>query len=603
MRKIGKLAVIGSGPSAFYFLMHLWEEVENFRDSLGSVVVFEKTSLAGYGMPYHPETTDRFNRSNISSEELPELPEKFVEWLLARDREELAGWGIEKSQISESEVYCRLALGEYFHEQFHGLVARLREAGIAVDVRCSCAVEDIEDGPDRDCVRIFTNTGGSEDFDTVVIATGHRWQNDDRAKEGFYSSPWPIFKLLPGEGKVLNHAVGTLGASLSAFDVVSSLSHRQGKFEETDGELAFHPFEKTENFEVVMHAAEGWLPHLQWDQVEAMREIYRHVSREKLLSLRDENGLLRFEKYFDQVCRPALLEAFREDGMQEMVRLLRDESFGIEDFVDEMSERHQYVDSFEGLRKELSEARDSVENHRPIHWKEILDDLMYCLNYHAELLPAEDHLLLKKTVMSFLMNVIAAMPLQSARMLLALHDAGKVRLEAGKVKVEGKGKLAGSTRVSIESEEGDQDGENREVEYRMFIDCSGQKKLGLEDFAFQSLVKSGAVREARADFRDQEKAMKLDDEELLEENGGSKLRIGGIDIDAAFCIIGNDGVANPRIHDLSFPHTSGVRPYSYGLQACSATAGIVVNAWLAAIQSHCAEKGDLVRVSRIYEDF
>ncbi len=597
MRKIGKLAVTGSGPSALYFLHHLLEGIEDFRDSIESIVVFEKSPLAGYGMPYHPETTDPYNRSNISSEELPKLPEEFAAWLHTRDREELSGWGIEKDKISESEVYCRLALGEYFHDQFHRIIVLLREAGVSVEVRTSSGVEDIEDFPMDDRVRISIETGESEDFDSVVIATGHCWKNEDKPEAGFYSSPWPIFKLLPDEGEFLNHSVGTLGASLSAFDVISSLSHRHGDFEETGSGLIFHPCEGTEDFEIVMHAAEGWLPHLQWDQVEPFREIYRHVSREELFSLRDETGFLRLEKFFDRVCRPALLDAFRKDGLEDVVGLLKKDAFGVEEFVDEMSGRHEYVDSFEGMCKELSKAKDSVENHSPIHWKEILDDLMYCLNYHAELMPAEDHVLLKKTVMPFLMNVIAAMPLQSAHMLLALHDAGKVRLVPGKVKVEDRGEGQGTTRVSVESESG-----NEEIEYRMFVDCSGQSPMELTDFPFVSLAKSGAVREARADFLDQEKAKKVDEEKLLCEDGVSKLRTGGVDIDAAYRIIGDDGVANPRIHDLSFPHTSGVRPYSYGLQACSATAGIVVNAWLEAIRLNRKEQGEISEVSKIYDD-
>ncbi len=548
-------------------------------------------------MPYHPETTDRYNRSNIASEELPELPEQFATWLKERDREELSGWGIEKDEISESEVYCRLALGEYFHDQFHRIIALLREAGFPVEVRTSCEVADIEDFPMDDRVRISIGTGGSDDFDSVVIATGHCWQNQDRPKEGFYSSPWPIFKLLPDDGVLLNHSVGTLGASLSAFDVISSISHRHGEFIATGPGLEFLPAEGTENFELVMHAAEGWLPHLQWDQVEPFREIYRHVSREEMLSLRDDRGFLRLGQYFDYVCRPALLDAFKKDGMGTIVELLRDSSFGMEEFVEEMSERHEYVDSFDGMRKELKKAQDSVENHRPILWKETLDDLMYCLNFHAELMPAEDHILFKKTVMPFLMNVIAAMPLQSAHMLLALHEAGKVRLIAGRVKVHGKGKEPGTTLVKIETGNG-----SEEIEYRMFVNCSGQKPMELDDFPFQSLAKSGGVREARADFLDREKSGEVDDEKLICSGGVKKLRTGGIDIDAAYRVIGRDGVANQRIYDLSFPHTSGVRPYSYGLQACSATAGVVVSTWREAIQSRREEEGGLAEVSKMYDE-
>ena len=597
MRALGKLAVTGSGPSALYFLKHLMDDVECFRGSLESIVIFEKTELAGCGMPYHPETTDRFHRANISSEELPELPEKFADWLEKRDREELIGWGIEKEKISASEVYCRLALGEYFHDQFHQLIAQLREAGIPVDVRTSSAVDDISDLFDEGQVEVKFSEGNSEKFDTVVIATGHCWEDKDKPEEGFYSSPWPIFKLLPDEGTYLNHSVGTLGASLSAFDVISSLSHRHGEFVEKESGLRFLPAEGADKFEVVMHAAEGWLPHLQWDQVEPFREIYRHVSREKLLSLRDETGYMRLEKFFDQVCRPALLDAFTRDGMGDVAELLQDASFGMEEFVEEMCERHEYVDSFEGMQKELVKAKDSVENHNPIHWKEILDDLMYCLNYHAELMPAEDHILFTKTVMPFLMNVIAAMPLQSAQMLLALHEAGKVRLVAGNVEIEGKGEEPGTTRVTVETDEG-----SEVIEYKMFVSCGGQKPMELDDFPFRSLAESGSVRVARADFLKEENSRDVDDDKLIGADGVKKLRTGGIDIDAAYRLIGNDGVANPRIYDLSFPHTSGVRPYSYGLQACSATAGIVVETWAEAIRSHETKKGDLAEVSKIYDE-
>ena len=142
-----------------------------------------------------------------------------------------------------------------------------------------------------------------------------------------------------------------------------------------------------------------------------MRLIYRHVDREKLLKLRDEEGFLRLETYFDAVCRPALAEAFRKDSMGEMVGKLANSQFKMADFVETMSDKHDYDNAFEGMRREMIEARRSVLEHKPIHWKEVIDDLMYTLNFHADLMPAEDHVTFRKTVMPFLMNVIAAMPL------------------------------------------------------------------------------------------------------------------------------------------------------------------------------------------------
>ena len=67
-------------------------------------------------------------------------------------------------------------------------------------------------------------------------------------------------------------------------------------------------------------------------------------------------------------------------------------------------------------------------------------------------------------------------------------------------------------------------------------------------------------------------------DKLLVNNGQSKLRLGGIAIDGYFRIIGENGQSNPRIFDIAFPHATGVRPYTYGLQACNTTASIVVQA-------------------------
>ncbi len=60
---------------------------------------------------------------------------------------------------------------------------------------------------------------------------------------------------------------------------------------------------------------------------------------------------------------------------------------------------------------------------------------MFMLNFHFEWLYAEDVLQYKQIVVPFLMNVIAAMPLKSARKLLALADAGHLELMPGYVEI------------------------------------------------------------------------------------------------------------------------------------------------------------------------
>ena len=593
------MVVVGSGASAVFFLNQIATHVGILGDFIDSITVLEKSGHLGCGMPYNPETTDIYNLSNISSEEIPELPQTFHEWLLTRSEKELEAWGIEPGKISETEVYRRLPLGAYLSAQFRALVTRIESAGIPVTEKTRCNVTDIV--PDRETDQLRLETSGDEcmAFDSVVISTGHSWNEEDDTENGYYGSPWPISKIIPGEGLFHNFRIGTLGASLSAFDVVASLSHRHGDFRENEDGLSYHPYPGTDDFRLVLHSASGWLPHLQYDQDEPFRVIYRHVDRERMLALRDSDGWLRLATYFDEVCRPALRDALSKDGLDDIVEKLENPGFSIEDFVEEMSEKHHYPEAFDGMREELGQARKSVEDHKPIHWKEVVDDLLYTLNFHAELMPAEDHIVLKKTVMPFLMNVIAAMPLPSARMLLALHDAGKLELITGHVSLEEGGRSGGKTTVSVS-----ESGMETEETYQMFIDCSGQKPLELDHYPFDGLVKTGRVRCARAEFVSEDSYRTLEkngeDEHLFREDSKQLLHTGGIDIDAAYRVVGLDGEPNSRVFDLAFPHTSGVRPYSYGLQACNATAELVVGAWLEAIEEHTGIDGGLEEATERY---
>jgi uncharacterized NAD(P)/FAD-binding protein YdhS len=78
-------------------------------------------------------------------------------------------------------------------------------------------------------VTLIEERGERFSFDRVVLATGHYWPEVDHPERGYYTSPWPISKLLPTKSATYDFAIGTLGASLSAFDVVASLAHRHGR--------------------------------------------------------------------------------------------------------------------------------------------------------------------------------------------------------------------------------------------------------------------------------------------------------------------------------------------------------------------------------------
>ena len=573
-----KLAIIGSGATAIYFLKHLADAVSIFSEELESITIFEKSGTMGMGMPYNPENTDVYNMANISSEEIPELPSTFANWLRAQNEITLQNLNVKEKPIRDTEVYSRVALGHYFHEQYTILTDKL-QAEIEVVELTDCLVKDIIQKTPKSLITVVSANSKPYEFSKVIIATGHTWNDKDRTKQGYFASPWPIKKIFPEKGKVFDFTIGTLGASLSAFDVVTSLAHRHGKFIKHDDGLHFKKDKDASNFKIVMHSAEGWLPHLQYEQEKAMREIYRHTNKNELMSLVDSQGFLSLESYYKEICRPALFKALRQDKKLDTIKELEDSSNTFQDFIDLMTEQHEYLNSFDGMRKEMVQARNSVENHSPIHWKETLDDLMYCLNFHAELLPAEDHLFLKKKVMPFLMNVIAALPLSSASILLALDDADCIELITGKVEILESQINTKETILKVTEENGNETFYN----YDMFINCTGQKSIELNDYPFHSLVKNKMIRKARAKFNDvipeEDMHEGISKNQIFAKNNDSFLYTGGIDIDAAYQIIGEDGNTNTTINDITFSHTSGCRPYSYGLQACSATSKIVVEAW------------------------
>ncbi len=195
------MALIGSGASAIYLLNHIMNHVETVSSVLDSITILEKTSLTGYGMPYHPETTDIYNMSNISSEEIPGLPETLCAWLKSCDESRLRGWMIKPDEISESGVYGRLPLGAYLNSQYRTIVSRIRKAGIPVSEKTLCNVTDIIPDQPNDRLLVETSERTRMTFDSVVIATGHAWSEDDDLENGYYGSPWPISKIIPKDGE------------------------------------------------------------------------------------------------------------------------------------------------------------------------------------------------------------------------------------------------------------------------------------------------------------------------------------------------------------------------------------------------------------------
>lgn len=580
------IGIIGSGPTAIFFLKNLASSVTNVSGIINSITIFEKNSIAGIGMPYSEKYTELCNMSNITSEEIPQLHQPLVDWLTEQNDTVLEDFDITRADISKTKIFSRLILGSYFKSQYEYYKKQLSDVNIQITENCNTEVIDIVPVSNENFTyEILTKNNKATFCSTVILASGHEWINNDNLKTGYFASPWPIYKVIPQKNEIYNYTIGILGASLSAFDVVSSLSRKHGVFIEKESETIYKPNKDTEKFKIVLHDLNGWLPNLQYEQKEPMRELYRHISKKELLQLRDKDGFLRLHTYFESVCKPVLKNAFYKDDMPKVVEALNKKEFGIVEFVNKMSELHAYDNPFEGMKKEFVEAHKSVKNDTPIYWKEVIDDLMFTLNFHAELLAAEDHYIFHTVLMPFLLNVIAALPLESAKIMLALYKQGKLELLKGSVEImNATSNKDDFTIIKVKNETG-----VKKIKYKKFIACSGQKSITLKNFQFQSLVTSGKVREPLSKVISIKNFYEIlensNEVDLIKNEKDWYMKLKGLEIDSNFKLVDNYGNSDSSLYNLSFTHTSGIRPYSYGLQACELTSRIAIKDFINSLAS------------------
>jgi len=79
--------------------------------------------------------------SNIASIEIPPIGETLIDWLRRQPRARLVRLGIDPDMIDGRTFYPRLALGEYFLDQFDALIARAAvERGVEIEIRTNCRV-------------------------------------------------------------------------------------------------------------------------------------------------------------------------------------------------------------------------------------------------------------------------------------------------------------------------------------------------------------------------------------------------------------------------------------------------------------------------------
>lgn len=454
------IAIVGAGPTGIY----TFQALLNSREPL-AIMIFEKEDEAGVGMPYNDEENSRIMLANIASIEVPPVGETYLEWLHRQNTTRLSRYGVDKQALHDRQFLPRILLGEYFRDQFLRLIDEARGLGFSIDVRECCKVTDIEALPNG--AKVWAEGEPLETiFDLVVIATGHVWPDDIEATSSFFPSPWS--GLL--EAKIPACKVGIMGTSLSAIDAAMAVVVQHGDFIEKDEVLAFERDPDSGGLTILLMSRSGILPEA---------DFYCPIPYEPLVFATDAAIASEIEAgpdgLLDRVYALIAQElGYADPVWSERVSLseLDADSFAAAYFSDR--KKH---DPFRWAEYNLAEVERNKRDRRTVPWRYAILRMHEPVQEIVPHLTEKDRERFKAGVCKVFVDNYAAVPSESIRRLLALHNAGVVEvLELGR-----------EYELEIEDNRAVISIGDATLSFDVFIDARGQRPLETSDLPFPKL--------------------------------------------------------------------------------------------------------------------
>lgn len=527
------IAFVGAGPTTIYTLCAFLKQVTQPTH----VTIYEQQPRAGLGTPYRPGWNDPAMLSNIASIEIPEIEETLAAWLVRQPRARLIRLGIDPDALDDRAFYPRVALGEYFLDQFNTMIMRAKAHGVAIEVITSCEVTDIE-ARDDDFVLSVKPANGAEIERThhyVVLATGHQWPDEPEVRPGFFASPWPATALQ----RVPATHVGIRGSSLTAIDAAVAIASAHGNLVECEGSgVEFRVNPGSEGLRLVMMSRKGLLPEADFFHP-IPYEPLSICTAEALSGLIADHCPTLLDDAYD-LFRRELAEADPEYAGR-----IGLDDLALEDFADAYFADRLAADSFEWARANLAEARENVAREVTVQWRYAILRMHETVALIVPRLSEESLDRFNRHWKPVFVDDYATVPHLSIERLLALHQNGYLDV------------LSLGEDYQIDTH-GDEPGAVVRVggqphQFPIFVDATGQRPLSVDAFPFRSLIEAGVVASSVS-------------ETLTHADAGSDGSQGpkGIAVDESFHPA-SDHPAAGRLFCLSIPYILGRHPFIQGI--------------------------------------
>ena len=469
-----RIAIIGSGPTGLYTLAALVE-----RGTPCAIDLFEKGDRAGVGMPYNDADNIRLMLANIASIEIPPIGETYLDWIRRQPRERLRRFGVDPARASERAFYPRVMLGEYFRDQYLWLAEQAEKAGLQLTVYEQCEVADI--APVTAGLLVSAPCFAEpQRYDRVVIATGHVWPDASEATRSYFPSPWSglVDATIPAT------RVGILGTSLSAIDAAMAVATQHGSFTVADdGEVTFQLDAGSEPLSITLMSRTGILPEADFYcpipyeplEIATAEAIAQEIAQ-------GPDGLL--DRVFALATREIVLA---DPAYAERIRLDERTADDLDEAYFADRKRH---DPFAWAEYNLAVVERNKAERHTVAWRYAILRLHEVVQEIVPHLSEIDRERFEQGLRNVFVDNYAAVPSQSIRRLLALRQAGVIKLlDMGydyNKRDEG-----GATVIEVDG---------NAHRYDVFIDARGQRPLSSADLPFPSLA--AALAEAGEDIPD-----------------------------------------------------------------------------------------------------
>ena len=99
-----RIAIVGGGPSGLF----MFKRFVDAADKRFDIEIFEKQQHVGIGMPYGPKGASDEHITNVSGNEIPDLPNELTKWIKHLPQTIVEKYGIDADSFNAYKVLPRL---------------------------------------------------------------------------------------------------------------------------------------------------------------------------------------------------------------------------------------------------------------------------------------------------------------------------------------------------------------------------------------------------------------------------------------------------------------------------------------------------------------